>query len=39
MKAEFVDHALQTHETTAQIVGVKRGEDEYKKVTLPLISI
>lgn len=34
MKQEFVDHATRTHlvETTAQIVGVNRAEDSYKKV-------
>jgi len=34
MKGEFIDHAqvMHMHETTAQIVGVDRGEDLYKKV-------
>lgn len=36
MKQEFVDHATRTHqvETTAQIVGVNRAEDSYKKVCI-----
>jgi len=36
MKGEFIDHALvmHLHETTAQIVGVDRGEDLYKKVSI-----
>ena len=35
MKGEFIDHSLvaHTHETTAQIVGVSRGQDMYKKVS------
>lgn len=35
MKGEFIDHAqvMHMHETTAQIVGVDRGEDLYKKVS------
>jgi len=33
MKVEFVDHSTKNDvETIAQIVGVKRGEDSYKKV-------
>jgi hypothetical protein len=36
MKGEFIDHAqvMHLHETTAQIVGVDRGEDLYKKVSI-----
>ena len=39
MKKEFTDHAEKTGkiETTAQIVGVVRGEDMYKKVSFILI--
>ena len=35
MRQEFVDHAQRSHlvETTAQIVGVDRGEDQYRKVS------
>ena len=35
MKGEFIDHAqvMHLHDTTAQIVGVDRGEDLYKKVS------
>jgi len=38
MKGEFVDHAqvAHLHETTAQIVGVDRGEDMYRKVSISL---
>jgi len=37
MKGEFIDHSLvaHTHETTAQIVGVSRGQDMYKKAIPP----
>ena len=36
MKMEFIDHATRTDkvETTAQIVGVNRCEDSYKKVCI-----
>ena len=36
MKAEFIDHAKRSHlvETTAQLVGVDRGEDKYQCVSL-----
>ena len=36
MKKEFVDHALRTDhiQTTAELVGVSRGEDLYKKVSV-----
>jgi len=39
MKGEFIDHAqvMHLHETTAQIVGVDRGEDLYKKVSIDII--
>ena len=33
MKKEFIDHSKESHETTAQIVGVHREEDTYVKVT------
>lgn len=35
MKSEFINHAevAHLHETTAQLVGVQRGEDSYKKVS------
>jgi len=35
MKGEYIDHAQvqHLHETTAQIVGVDRGEDLYKRVS------
>ena len=35
MKGEFIDHSqvAHLHETTAQIVGVSRGQDMYKKVS------
>ena len=35
MKKEFVDHANRTDkiETTAELVGVSRGEDMYKRVS------
>ena len=35
MKNEFINHSevAHLHETTAQIVGVQRGEDMYKKVS------
>jgi hypothetical protein len=38
MKGEFIDHAqvMHLHETTAQIVGVDRGEDLYKKVSMQI---
>ncbi len=32
-KAEYVQHGVQKHETTAEIVGVQRNEDSYKKVS------
>lgn len=35
MKKEFIDHAYQQHETTAQIVGVHREEDSYQKPIPP----
>lgn len=37
MKGEFIDHSqvAHLHETTAQIVGVQRGEDVYKKPIAP----
>ena len=40
MKKEFVDHATKAGhiETTAQIVGVERGEDVYRKVRITLIA-
>ena len=40
MKKEFVDHATRTHkiETTAQLVGVVRGEDMYKKVSIQICA-
>jgi hypothetical protein len=31
-KNEYVEHNKVLHETAAQIVGVQRGEDAYKKV-------
>ena len=31
-KGNYVNHADYTHDTTAQIVGVNRAEDSYKKV-------
>ena len=36
MKKEFVDHATRVDkiETTAQLVGVTRSEDVYKKVSI-----
>lgn len=39
MKMEFVDHAQRSHliETTAQIVGVERGDSVYQKVSYNLI--
>ncbi len=39
MKQEFVDHATRTDqvETTAQIVGVNRAEDSYKKVCIIIL--
>ena len=39
MKQEFVDHATRTHmvETTAQIVGVNRAEDSFKKVCIIIL--
>jgi K+/H+ antiporter YhaU regulatory subunit KhtT len=36
-KGEYVDHAQYNHETTAQIVGVQRNEDAFKKVRDRLI--
>ena len=35
MKSEFINHSevAHLHETTAQLVGVNRGEDMYKKVS------
>ena len=40
MKKEFVDHATKAGhiETTAQIVGVERGEAVYRKVRIILIA-
>ena len=35
MKGEFIDHALQTHETTAQLCNVHRDQDTYKKPIPP----
>ena len=32
-KKEFIKHSDKTYETTAQIVGVNRPEDTYKKVS------
>ena len=32
-KQEFIRHSDKTYETTAQIVGVQRAEDTYKKVS------
>lgn len=32
-KAEFIKHSEKQHETIAQIVGVHREEDKYKKVS------
>lgn len=39
MKAEFVDHAQRAHlvETTAQIVGVDKGDTCFKKVSALLV--
>ena len=39
MKMEFVDHAQRSHliETTAQIVGVERGDSVYQKVSYKLM--
>eukprot|EP00347_Sterkiella_histriomuscorum_P019509 403341360 len=34
-KAEYVQHSQQQHETTAQIVGVQRQQDSYKKPIPP----
>jgi len=36
MKEQFIDHSevAHMHETTAQIVGVQRGPDVYKKVSI-----
>ena len=41
MKQEFVDHNQRTHlvETTAQIVGVNRGDTTFKKVSLTVFTI
>ena len=41
MKQEFIDHAevAHLHQTTAQIVGVERGQDLYKKVSFVLYFI
>ena len=38
MKGEFIDHSTVAHkiETTAQIVGVNRGEDIYKRVSFKI---
>ena len=33
MKKEFIEHSKVQHETTAQIVGVHKGEDFYTKVS------
>ena len=35
MKQQFIDHAKRTDQiqTTAELVGVQRGEDFYKKVS------
>ena len=40
MKKEFIDHANRTDriETTAELVGVQRGEDVYKKVSSDQLS-
>ena len=40
MKMEFVDHAQRSHlvETTAQIVGVERGDSVYQKVSYNMFS-
>lgn len=35
MKGEFIDHAQQTHETTAQLCNVERAQDTYKKPIPP----
>lgn len=35
MKGEFIDHAHQTHETTAQLCNVERAQDTYKKPIPP----
>ena len=39
MKSEFINHSevAHLHETTAQIVGVHRSEDMYKKVSLKFL--
>lgn len=37
-KSEFVQHSQKQHETTAQIVGVQRQQDQYKKVSTNLAS-
>lgn len=34
MKAEFINHAEQQHETIAQIVGVDRGDSTFKRVSI-----
>lgn len=41
MKKEFIDHATRTDhiQTTAELVGVQRGEDVYKKVSQNLYPI
>lgn len=41
MKGEFIDHSkvAHMHETTAQIVGVSRGQDMYKKVSKKCLKI
>ena len=38
MKNEFGQHDASKHETTAQIVGVQRGAEQYKKVSGKSIS-
>lgn len=41
MKMEFVDHAQRQHliETTAQIVGVERGDSVYQKVSYNITQL
>ena len=35
MKSEFIDHATQSHETIAKIVGVEKGETTFTRPVPP----